>query len=69
MRDGHRCVAYDRTPAVVASLQAEGADGANSFEELVGKLDRPRNIWVMIPAGSCSLRWTRSSRCSTPTTS
>ena len=41
MRDGHRCVAYDRTPAVVASLQAEGADGANSFEELVGKLDCP----------------------------
>jgi 6-phosphogluconate dehydrogenase len=51
MRDGHRCVAYDRTPAVVASLQAEGADGANSFEELVGKLDCPRNIWIMIPAG------------------
>jgi 6-phosphogluconate dehydrogenase len=51
MRDGHRCVAYDRTPAVVASLETEGADGANSFEELVRKLDRPRNIWIMIPAG------------------
>ncbi|HEY6312180.1 MAG TPA: decarboxylating 6-phosphogluconate dehydrogenase [Streptosporangiaceae bacterium] len=51
MRDGHRCVGYDRTPAVVASLETEGADGANSFEELVRKLDRPRNIWIMIPAG------------------
>jgi 6-phosphogluconate dehydrogenase len=51
MRDGHRCVAYDRHPDVVKSLQAEGADGANSYEELVRKLDRPRNIWIMIPAG------------------
>ncbi len=50
MRDGHRCVAYDRTPAVVKSLVAEGANGANSFEELVRKLDRPRNIWIMLPA-------------------
>ena len=51
MRDGHHCVAYDRTPAVVRSLVSEGADGANSFEELVRKLERPRNIWVMLPAG------------------
>ncbi len=50
MRDGHGCVAYDRTPAVVKSLAAEGANGANSFEELVRKLDRPRNIWIMLPA-------------------
>jgi UDP-N-acetylmuramoylalanine-D-glutamate ligase len=47
IRDGHRCVAYDRTPAVVDSLETEGADGANSFEELARKLDRPRNIWIM----------------------
>jgi 6-phosphogluconate dehydrogenase len=51
IRDGHRCVAYDRTPAVVASLETDGADGANSFEELVCKLGRPRNIWIMVPAG------------------
>jgi len=51
MRDGHRCVAYDRTPAVVASLETDGADGANSFGELVCKLGRPRNIWIMVPAG------------------
>jgi 6-phosphogluconate dehydrogenase len=51
MRGGHQCVAYDRNPDVVKSLQAEGATGANSYEELVRKLDRPRNIWIMIPAG------------------
>jgi 6-phosphogluconate dehydrogenase len=51
MRDGHRCVAYDRTPAVVAALETEGAEGANSFEELAGKLARPRHVWIMLPAG------------------
>jgi 6-phosphogluconate dehydrogenase len=51
MRDGHHCVAYDRNPEVVKSLEAEGANGANSYEEFVRKLDRPRNIWIMIPAG------------------
>jgi 6-phosphogluconate dehydrogenase len=51
MRDGHHCVAYDRNPEVVKSLEAEDANGANSYEEFVRKLDRPRNIWIMIPAG------------------
>ena len=52
LRHGHHCVAYDRKPNVVKSLEAEGADGANSFEELVRKLEPPRNIWIMIPAGA-----------------
>src|SRR6516162_1762621 len=51
MRDGHRCVAYDRNPEVVKGLEAEGATGANSLEEFVAKLERPRNIWIMVPAG------------------
>jgi 6-phosphogluconate dehydrogenase len=51
MRDGHHCVAYDRNPDAVKSLAGEGADGANSLEEFVGKLARPRNIWIMVPAG------------------
>ena len=50
MRDGHRCVAYDRTPAVVAQLEGEGATGANSLEEFVAKLDKPRTAWLMLPA-------------------
>jgi 6-phosphogluconate dehydrogenase len=51
MRDGHHCVAYDRTPAVVKALEAEGAVGAESLADFVAKLDKPRNIWIMIPAG------------------
>jgi len=52
MRDGHHCVAYDRNPAVVKGLAGEGADGANSLEEFVGKLNKPRNMWIMVPAGA-----------------
>jgi 6-phosphogluconate dehydrogenase len=52
MRDGHRCVTYDRDPGTVKALEAEGANGASSYEEFVRQLDRPRNIWIMIPAGA-----------------
>ncbi len=51
MRDGHRCVAYDRNPDVVKSLAAEGATGAESLADFVAKLDRPRAMWIMVPAG------------------
>src|SRR5260370_32873419 len=51
MRDGHRCVAYDRNPDVVKSLAAEGATGAESLADFVAKLEAPRNIWIMVPAG------------------
>jgi 6-phosphogluconate dehydrogenase len=51
MRDGHRCVAYDRNPDAVKSLEAEGATGAESLADFVAKLDKPRNMWIMVPAG------------------
>ncbi len=51
MRDGHSCVAFDRTPAVVKQLEDEGAEGAHSLTDLVKKLERPRAIWIMVPAG------------------
>jgi 6-phosphogluconate dehydrogenase len=50
MRDGHRCVAFDRTPAVVKQLEADGATGASSLADFVGKLEQPRAIWIMLPA-------------------
>jgi len=52
IRDGHRCVTYDRNPAVVKAFEAEGANGASAYAEFVRLLDRPRNIWIMIPAGA-----------------
>ena len=51
MRDGHHVVGYDRNPEVVKGLVGEGADGASTLEEFVSKLTRPRNIWIMVPAG------------------
>jgi len=51
MRGGHRCVAYDRNPDVIKSLEAEGATAASSLADFVGKLEAPRNIWIMVPAG------------------
>jgi 6-phosphogluconate dehydrogenase len=50
MRDGHHCVAYDRTPDVVKQLAADGADGASSLADFVSKLSQPRAIWIMVPA-------------------
>jgi 6-phosphogluconate dehydrogenase len=51
MRDGHHCVAFDVNPDAVKSLEAEGATGAGSLADFVSKLDKPRNIWIMVPAG------------------
>ena len=51
MRDGHRCVAYDVNPDAVKSLAAEGATGTESLADFVAKLEAPRNIWIMVPAG------------------
>jgi len=51
MRDGHRCVAYDVNEEAVKGLEAEGAVGASSLADFVSKLDKPRNIWIMVPAG------------------
>jgi 6-phosphogluconate dehydrogenase len=50
MRDGHRCVAYDRSPDVVKQLAGEGATGASSLADFVSKLEQPRAIWIMVPA-------------------
>ena len=51
MRDGHHCVAYDVNADAVKSLASEGAVGTESLADFVAKLDKPRNIWIMVPAG------------------
>ena len=50
MRDGHRCVVYDMNAEAVAGLVDEGATGAASLTEFVQKLDKPRAVWLMLPA-------------------
>ena len=56
MKDGHRCVGYDVSPDAVKALEADGADGATSLEDFVAKLEKPRAVWVMVPAGSITDR-------------
>jgi 6-phosphogluconate dehydrogenase len=51
MRDGHRCVVYDVSAEAVKQLEDEGAAGASSLEEFVDKLEVPRALWIMVPAG------------------
>jgi 6-phosphogluconate dehydrogenase len=50
VKNGHNCVAYDRSPETVKQLVGDGATGANSLDELVQKLQKPRAIWLMVPA-------------------
>ncbi len=51
MRGGHECVVFDVNPESVQQLAGEGAVGAESAEDFVAKLQQPRAVWVMIPAG------------------
>ena len=48
----HRIVAWDRDPGPVRELEAKGATGATDIQDLLSKLrERPRAVWIMIPAG------------------
>jgi 6-phosphogluconate dehydrogenase len=51
MRDGHPCVVYDRNPAPIEALTAEGAVGTFHLDDFVSALTKPRAAWVMVPAG------------------
>ena len=49
---GHDVVAFDRDPETVQRIgDATGAGGASSLADLVGRLDAPRMVWIMVPAG------------------
>jgi 6-phosphogluconate dehydrogenase len=52
--DKHRIVAYNRTAERTREIMTEGADGAFSLQELVGMLEKPRAIWVMVPSGDAT---------------
>jgi 6-phosphogluconate dehydrogenase len=47
---GHQCVVFDMSAKAVEELVKERAAGASSLRDLVTKLDRPRAIWLMVPA-------------------
>jgi 6-phosphogluconate dehydrogenase len=52
LRDSdHQVVAFNRTPEPVEEAVKLGATGADSLADLVGRLEKPRHVWLMIPAG------------------
>ena len=50
MKGGHNCVVFDMSPKSVAELAGEGATGSSSIRDFISKLQKPRAIWLMIPA-------------------
>ncbi len=50
LRKGHECVVFDNNLQMVQTLAAEGALASGSLQELVGQLQTPRVIWLMLPA-------------------
>jgi len=50
LKKGHTCVVYDRSPEAVSGLVREKAVGSASLAEFVRKLEKPRAIWLMVPA-------------------
>ena len=50
-KSGHQCVVFDRSPDSVRQFAAEGATGATSLDDFIKKLNKPRAVWLMVPAG------------------
>jgi 6-phosphogluconate dehydrogenase len=50
IKKGHNCVVFDRSPQAVAELVKDHATGADSLGDLVKKLEKPRALWLMVPA-------------------
>jgi 6-phosphogluconate dehydrogenase len=47
---GHSCVVFDRSPQAVGELVKDHAIGAGSLVDFVKKLEKPRAVWLMVPA-------------------
>jgi 6-phosphogluconate dehydrogenase len=50
LKGGHQGVVFDRSPKVVQELVEEKAVGSSSLADLVKKLEKPRAVWLMVPA-------------------
>ncbi len=54
LRDSHQIVAYNRTAEKTKEIAGEGAEASFSIAELVSKLEKPRAVWIMVPAGDAT---------------
>jgi 6-phosphogluconate dehydrogenase len=54
LRDSHEVVAFNRTAEKTVEIAGEGAEAAFTLEELVSKLEKPRAVWIMVPAGDAT---------------
>jgi 6-phosphogluconate dehydrogenase len=52
LRGNHQCVVFDLSPKAIEALVQEDATGASSFEDMARKLERPRAVWLMVPAAA-----------------
>src|SRR5499427_9283508 len=50
VKRGQDCVVFDVSPKAVGELAAEGAVGAASLPDLLKRLEKPRAVWLMVPA-------------------
>ena len=69
IRNGHPCVVYDRSEPAVQELVKEKAVGATSLADFVKKLEKPRVVWLMVPAAVVDGTIADLLPCSKPATS
>ena len=50
LQGGHDCVVFNRSPKAVEELVAQKATGAVNLQDLAKKLEKPRAVWLMVPA-------------------
>ena len=54
LNGGHQVVAYDLNEAAIQAVEAVGAEGARTLDDLAAKLPQPRAAWVMVPSGNAT---------------
>jgi 6-phosphogluconate dehydrogenase len=52
LKGGHQCVVFDRSPKVADELVNEKATGTTDLRDLAKKLEKPRAVWLMVPAAA-----------------